>query len=87
MREINPDFRRMERKAGCEEEQQQRQELLREGCGDEMVWTLEVSAQIQWLEEEKKSLGRLAEGIQSNPPAPGALSPYSWSRVLGLWSR
>lgn len=84
-----PRFQKGGKKSWCEEEQQQRQDLLHEGCGNEMVWTLEVSPQlgIQWMEEEKESLGRLAKGIQSNLPATGALSPYTWPRVLGLWSR
>lgn len=38
MWEINPDFRRVGREArgaGCEEEQQQRQDLHHAGCGNE----------------------------------------------------
>lgn len=87
----NCDFIRVGRKARgaeCEEGSSRDEICSSRAVGMKMVWTLEVSPQlgIHW-KEEKESLGRLAGGIQSNLPAPEALSPYWWPRVLGLWSR
>lgn len=80
MWEINCDFRRVGRKgrgAKCEEEQQQRRDLLREGYGSEDgVDPGGESAVRDSLDGGEGESGKTGKRIQSNLPATEALSPY-----------